>query len=248
MSIFALQTARAGSKSVPNKNIMEIKGKPLYLHNVEYALKCDLIDDVYVSTDYEVIDDLKSKYGYQVIRRPKELCADDSSHQEVMIHGLEEIERRSGKECEILVVLFGNTLGARTKDLEKAINLLKNDAKASSVQAVSEYTMFNPFRAFKIEEDSGYMNTIVSQEFIQSNLKGKLANDRNSAGKTYFMNGSFWIIRKEALYLNQGLYPFTFLGDNIIPYVQETMMELDAPWQIRFLESALGYSSWPFKE
>ena len=55
MNVYALQTARAGSKSVPNKNIMNIKGKPLYLHNVQYALDSDLIKQVYVSTDYESI-------------------------------------------------------------------------------------------------------------------------------------------------------------------------------------------------
>ena len=247
MKIFALQTARAGSKSVPNKNIMEIKGKPLYLHNVLYALQSDLIEDVYVSTDYEFIDNLKDQYGYKVINRPPEMCEDDSSHQQVMVHGIEEIELRTGEDCDILVVLCGNTLGARTKDLDLAIQKMIDDPSIDSVQAVSEYTMFNPFRAFKIGED-GFMNTVVSQDFIKNNLKGSLPNDRNSAGDVYFMNGSFWIIRKEALYRNNGLYPFPFLGNKILPYVQETMMELDAPWQIKFLESGLGYSSWPFKE
>ena len=33
MNIYALQTARAGSKSVPNKNIKIIDKKPLFYHN-----------------------------------------------------------------------------------------------------------------------------------------------------------------------------------------------------------------------
>lgn len=246
MNIYALQTARAGSKSVPNKNIIEIKGRPLYLHNVMYALDSELIKDVYISTDYDTINEKKSDYGYKVIMRPNYLCQDDSSHQEVMVHGLEQIEKQTGESCDILVVLFGNTLGARTIDLDNGINMLLQNPDLDSVQAVSEYTMFNPFRAFKIED--GKLQTIVEQNFIKKNLKGKLANDRNSAGRTYFMNGSFWIIRKEVLYANNGILPFPFLGNSVGPYIQDTMMEIDAPWQIKFLESGLGYSSWPFKE
>ena len=246
MNIYALQTARAGSKSVPNKNIMDIKGKPLYLHNVLYALDSDLIKDVYISTDYNVIHDKASHYGYKSISRPEYLCLDDSSHRDTMLHGLEEIEKDTGEVCDYLVVLFGNTLGARTIDLDNAINMITNNPELDSVQSVSEYTMFNPFRAFKIE--NGMLNTIVDQEFIRSNLKGKLANDRNSAGKSYFMNGSFWIIKRQTLIDNNGLLPFPFLGNNIGAYIQDTMMEIDAPWQIKFLESGLGYSTWPFKE
>ncbi|QDP63305.1 MAG: putative cytidylyltransferase [Prokaryotic dsDNA virus sp.] len=246
MNIYALQTARAGSKSVPNKNIMDIKGKPLYLHNVLYALESDLIKDVYVSTDYDIIHSKASHYGYKSIARPEHLCLDDSSHRDTMLHGLEEIEKDTGETCDYLVVLFGNTLGARTIDLDNAINMIINNPELDSVQSVSEYTMFNPFRAFKIE--NGMLNTIVDQDFIKNNLKGKLANDRNSAGKSYFMNGSFWIIKKQTLIDNNGLLPFPFLGSNIGAYIQDTMMEIDAPWQIKFLESGLGYSTWPFKE
>ena len=247
MQIYALQTARAGSKSVPHKNIMNIKGLPLYLHNVLYALDSSKIEEVYVSTDYKIIDDAKEKYGYKVIHRPHHLCQDQSSHQEVMVHGLNEIERRTKKECDILVVLFGNTLGARTADLDAGIDLLINNPELDSVQSVSEYTMFNPFRAFKIVDDSK-LETIVTQKFIKDNIQGKLSNDRNAAGKVYFMNGSFWIIRKKTLIKNDGLLPFPFLGKNIGAYIQDSLMELDAPWQIKFLESGLGYSSWPFKE
>lgn len=246
MNIYALQTARAGSKSVPNKNIMSIKGKPLYLHNALYALDSELIKDVYISTDYEIIHEKSKIYGYKTIKRPRHLCLDDSSHHDTMLHGLQEIEMATGNTCDILVVLFGNTLGARTSDLNEALKMIIDNPNLDSIQAVSEYTMFNPFRAFKI--DDGVLNTIVDQQFIKNNLKGKLANDRNSAGKTYFMNGSFWIIRRKTLFDNNGLLPFPFLGKKIGAYVQDTMMEIDAPWQIKFLETGMGYSTWPFKE
>lgn len=247
MNVYALQTARAGSKSVPNKNIMNIRGKSLYLHNIHFAQKSKHIKDVFISTDYDIIKQDKDIHGYKVIDRPDHLCTDDCSHHDTMIHGLNEIEKRTGEECDILVVLFGNTLGSRTEDLDKAIEMLLNTPEADSIQAVSEYTMFNPFRAFKVDEN-GYLDTIVDQEFIKEKAKISNINDRNSAGNSYFMNGSFWIIRKDVLLSKEGKLPFPFLGNNILPFHQETMMELDAPWQIKFLETGLGFSSWPFKE
>ena len=226
-NFYALQTARAGSKSVPNKNIMNIKGKPLYLHNALYALDSELIKDVYVSSDYDIIEESASKYGYKFIRRPDYLCQDDSSHKDTMLHGINEIESLTGDSCDYLVVLFGNTLGARTIDLDNAINMMLSNPDLDSIQSVSEYTMFNPFRAFKIVE--GELQTIVDQEFIKDNLKGKLANDRNSAGKTYFMNGSFWIIKKSAIVENNGLLPFPFLGKRIGAYIPVSYTHLTLP-------------------
>ena len=247
MNIYALQTARAGSKSVPNKNIMNIRGKSLYLHNVHFAQKSKFIKDVFISTDYDVIKQDKDKHGYKVIDRPEHLRSDNCSHHDTMIHGLHEIEKETGETCDILVILFGNTLGSRTEDLDNAIQLLKSNPEADSVQAVSEYTMFNPFRAFKVDEN-GYLDTIVDQEFIKKKAKITNINDRNSAGNSYFMNGSFWIIKRDVLLSKEGKLPFPFLGHNILPFHQETLMELDAPWQIKFLETGLGFSSWPFNK
>ena len=247
MNVYALQTARAGSKSVPNKNILNIKGKSLYLHNIHFAQQSKLVQDVFISTDYDIIKKDKDKYGNKIIDRPEYLSTDDCSHHDTMIHGLQEIEKVTNKSCDILVVLFGNTLGARTEDLDSAIDMLISNPEADSVQAVSEYTMFNPFRAFKVDE-KGFLDTIVSQDFIKEKSLITNINDRNSAGETYFMNGSFWVIRKEVLLAKKGKLPFPFLGYNILPYHQETLMEIDAPWQIKFLESGLGFSSWPFKK
>ena len=64
MNVYALQTARAGSKSVPNKNIMNIRGKSLYLHNIHFAQKSKHIKDVFISTDYDIIKQDKDIHGH----------------------------------------------------------------------------------------------------------------------------------------------------------------------------------------
>ncbi|MFT4850173.1 MAG: CMP-N,N'-diacetyllegionaminic acid synthase, partial [Sediminicola sp.] len=47
----AIITARAGSKSIINKNILEVKGKPLIYYPIKASLDALKIDKVFVSTD-----------------------------------------------------------------------------------------------------------------------------------------------------------------------------------------------------
>jgi N-acylneuraminate cytidylyltransferase len=235
MNIYALQTARAGSKSVLNKNIMPIKGKELYLHNAQAALESKSIKDLYVSTDCEVIKSKSTEYGYKILDRSEKLAGDNASHHEVMKESLHQIETIIQEKIDILVVLLGNSMGCTYEDLDNAIQILISNPHADSVQSVSEFNMFNPFRAFKIN-DRNILETIVSQDTIQNNAKLQNINDKNSCGNTYFFNGSFWVCRRETI-LGNGLLPFTWLGYNILPYIQNPVFELDASWQIEYLKN-----------
>lgn len=59
--IVAIIPARAGSKSIPNKNIKLFHGKPLVYWTIEAALHCGFIEEVYVSTDGKQISDSVKK-------------------------------------------------------------------------------------------------------------------------------------------------------------------------------------------
>ena len=234
MNIFALQTARGGSKSVPNKNIANVKGIPLYLHNVLHAKNSKYIKNVYISTDIEVIQKQASIYNYNTIVRPEELAGDQASHYDTILHGLNSIEVDINDKVDYLVVLLGNSIGAFSEDLDNAIELLLNNNDADSVQSVSEYNMYNPFRAYK--NDDGLLTTYLPQKFIKENTKLNNINDRSAAGSIYFFNGSFWVIKRDALVNGEGLLPFPWLGNKILPYVQDNYMEVDAMWQLSYLE------------
>ena len=49
--IIAIIPARSGSKSIKNKNIVKLFGKPLISHSIKLAKRCKLISRVIVSTD-----------------------------------------------------------------------------------------------------------------------------------------------------------------------------------------------------
>jgi N-acylneuraminate cytidylyltransferase len=235
--IVALQTARAGSKSVINKNILTLGDKPMYRHAVDKASASKSIDHVYISTDIpEIINSETSKY--RVFQRPPELAEDNSSHHDVMIHGINHIEDELNRQIEILIVLLGNSLGSSPQVLDKAIDCLKKNPNTDSVVSVSEFNMFNPFRALKIVD--GMLETHISQDQILASKKLSNVNDKNSAGDIYFANGSFFMCRRNVVMSREGNLPFPWLGRKIFPWVEGSSMEIDAPWQVNVLKNMLG--------
>ena len=48
--VLAIIPARAGSKGIPDKNIIELCGKPLIVHTIEASLKSKYLDKIVIST------------------------------------------------------------------------------------------------------------------------------------------------------------------------------------------------------
>ena len=232
MIINALQTARKGSKSVPNKNLFEIHGKPLYQHNLHNALQCKLINTVFISTDIPDIINAEKN----VIIRPEHLCGDDASHYDAILHGLHEIDRRIQSTTEILVILLGNAMGFHPTIVDSAIQHMIDNPDIDSCISVGEFNMFNPYRAYK--EVDGYLTTHISQETIRNINRCKDFNDKNAFSSTLFFNGSFWICRRQAILDKSGLLHFPWLGKKIKPIHQSPhFQEIDANWQIDVIKN-----------
>ena len=82
----AIIPARGGSKGIPDKNLAEIRNKPLIGWTIGHALGAKHIDSVYVSTDSEEIGEVATEYGADVIQRPQHMSKDDSPAEQALIH------------------------------------------------------------------------------------------------------------------------------------------------------------------
>ncbi len=238
MLVAALQTARGGSVGVPGKNTLPVRGLPLFAHGLKAALNTPELAGVWTSTDMPEIAAWAATSGCRVIRRPAELCGSDASHHDTILHGLDCIEAELRRPVDALVVLLGNAAGATAADLSAAVRALEADPALDSVESVSPFPMFNPFRAL-CRNKAGLLETIVPQAWIRRRSSG-LTNDRRAAGEALFFNGSFWAVRRRALLARDGLLPFPWLGRRILPYVQPPRMELDEPWQMCVLAEITG--------
>lgn len=135
MNILALVPARAGSKGIPNKNLVPFCGKPLVSHAVEMAdaaMHAGLIAGVTISTDCKrVIGEYLMR---SVVRRPPELATDTSPVIDAVRHALDclNIYRKPNEFDAVLLLQPTNPL-RNLDDIRGAIALLEAHPEADSV-------------------------------------------------------------------------------------------------------------------
>src|SRR5687768_8994769 len=119
----AIVTARKGSKSILNKNVFEVGGRPLIAYPIQAALDARRIDSVWVSTDGEAIADASRKMGCEIIWRPDELGGDHVNHGDVIKHAVEYVDSRAD-DLENVVLLLGNTVMVDADVIDEALGML----------------------------------------------------------------------------------------------------------------------------
>lgn len=96
MRIVALLPMKAHSKRIPNKNIRQFNGKPLFHWILNTLMACPSIDLIYIDTDSKAImKDVEKNFNYSKIRiaiRPKKLRGDDVSMNDIIRHDIQNVE------------------------------------------------------------------------------------------------------------------------------------------------------------
>lgn len=89
--IIAFIPARSGSKSIPDKNIKLLGGKPLLAWTIESAFKAG-INRVIVNSDSEEYLKIAKEYGAEGMLRPEQLALDNTSMYSVLKDQIPKIE------------------------------------------------------------------------------------------------------------------------------------------------------------
>jgi N-acylneuraminate cytidylyltransferase len=148
--VVALVPARGGSKSVPNKNVRPLGGKPLVGWPVEVATATDAVDRVVVSTDDETIASTAREFGAEVIERPPELARDDSLVIETVRHAVEELSRE-GETAGYVAMLEPTCPLRETRDVRRCLDRLADEPDLDSV-ATFRPAEVNPHRTWRLED------------------------------------------------------------------------------------------------
>jgi YrbI family 3-deoxy-D-manno-octulosonate 8-phosphate phosphatase len=181
--IIAIIPARGGSRSIPNKNIIDFCGKPLIAWTIDQAANSKYISSIYVSTDDEKISIVSSKYGADIIKRPHEIATDSSPSEDALMHALLMVEKK--KKIDTVVFLQATSPLRTTKDIDDAIEF------------------FNCNRG-----DSLFSASVLGDFCVWSKKRGVLESitfDYNNRGMRqerdpyYLENGSIYIFKPEIL-------------------------------------------------
>ena len=115
----AIILARGGSKRIPGKNLIHIKGRPLLSFVVDAAKSCSHIQETWVSTNCSHIKEVALCLGCKVLDRPDRLSSDTSQSEEALLHFVENVE------CDRFVFIQPTSPLLTASDLDKGFALLQ---------------------------------------------------------------------------------------------------------------------------
>lgn len=138
MNILAIIPARSGSKSIPNKNIRSLAGKPMLAYSIEQAKNSSLINRVILDTDSAAYAKIGQDFGAEVpYLRPSNLAEDHSTDFEVFLHCLTFLKEKEGYEADFVVQLRPTYPLRRVLDIDKMIEQLRQNPEADSIRSIS---------------------------------------------------------------------------------------------------------------
>ncbi len=206
-TFLAVIPARGESRRLPNKNILDLAGKPLISWTIEAALNSRYLDKIVVSSDSDKILSIAEKYKVEGIKRPYELATDTASTVVVLEHAIKNIKGNYD-----YVVLLQPTSPLRTsKHIDEAIELL--DMKnADAVISVCE-----------TECPLEWCNTLPENLNMKDFIKKEILNKRSQdLPKYYRLNGAIFICS-----ISQFLERKTFFLENSFAYIMDRRYSID---------------------
>lgn len=146
--IVALIPARAGSKSIPGKNLAPVGGRSLLARAIDQAKGCPEIDRIIVSTDGAAIAEAAKAAGAEVMERPAHLSGDTSP----VIETIREVQsqlRTQGETAAYMCLLEPTTPLRTSGDIQACLRLLHDD----NLDSVATFRAadLNPNRAWRLD-------------------------------------------------------------------------------------------------
>lgn len=187
--------ARAGSKTIKDKNIKKLNGLPLICYSLNTAKKLKFIKKIVFSSDSAKYHKLASKYAdIESHFRSLKTSKDYSSDYEVFKEYIDQKIKKREKIPEFFLHLRPTTPLRRINTLEKIHNyFLKNKKNFSSLRSVSEL------------ENPGYKTVIIKKEklyslFFKSFHLDQISKARQLFPGTFIPNGYGDIIKTENIF------------------------------------------------
>lgn len=212
-----------GSKRLPNKNILDLAGKPLIAWTIEAGKTSKYIDKLIVSTDSQEIANISKKYGAEVpFIRPEKLASDSASSISVIKHAIEFFE----KNYDYILLLQPTSPLRTAKDIDSAIEML-NDKSTKAVVSVT-VTEHSPLLANTLPND------LSMRDFLNDEVKNKRSQDLPIY---YRLNGAIYTSDINYFYELNG-----FIGDNTKAYIMEpkNSVDVDTELDLKLAESTIN--------
>lgn len=231
--ILAIIPARSGSKSVIDKNIRLIDGKPMLAYSIEHALKSQYIGRVIVSTDSEKYADIAKEYGAEVpFLRPAQYATDTALDIDVFEHALTFL-RDSEDYIPKLVVQLRPTYPIRNvDDIDAMIEYMLENPLYDSIRCVAPATEI-PYKMWLLEDDFAG-NVFTTAKPLMTDIPECYNMPRQQLPRAYYQNACIDIMRSEVI-----LEKHSMSGENIAAYIMRENFDIDTEEEFKKAEERL---------
>ncbi len=222
LKIMGIIGIRAGSKTLPDKNIKLLDGIPLVGHILGTANNSKYINRLLVSTDSEEYAKIAIRYGAEIpCLRPESLATDLSPDFDYVEHMLEWLWKHEKYSPDIIVRMLATSPLQKIDDIDKAIEILIKDKNSDSVVIVSEMRQ-HPLKALKIVEDYYLGKRLVS--YFGASGREVSPTARQNYEKAYVRANVIVCRNKTILETN------SLTGDNVKYHIipQEESIDIDS--------------------
>lgn len=217
--------ARGGSKGIPNKNIVDLHGRPLIDYTISATLSVTSPDRVILSTDSDRIAEVGEQCGLNVgYRRPSELATDRAGSREVILHAMDWYERTVGN-FDCIVLLQPTSPLRNADDIRGALELYNHDI--DMVVSVTEASANPYYNCYEVDENG----------FLHISKGAGLLTRRQDAPDAWEYNGAVYVINPRSI-KEMPLGKF----EKRVPYTmpRERSIDIDTPLDLIIADAILG--------
>ena len=169
----AIIPARAGSKSIKNKNLRLFHGKPLIAWTIAQAIDSQ-VSRAIVTTDSNEIRDVAIKYGAEVpYLRSKELSNDTAAIEPVITDVLAYLEKSQNYIPDCVVLLMPTSPLRLVSDIDNALNIYRKSNLSSVVSVSRAVANQNPHWMLKKIKTERY-RYLLEKIYLKSPLDAKI--------------------------------------------------------------------------
>ena len=155
--------ARSGSKTIPNKNIKPLLGKPLMAWIIEVAKASKYITRLILSTDSPEYAEVGKKYGAEVpFIRPKELAQDSVPDFDFLYHAATWMKDNANFQADIILRLPPTTPLCKPESIDACVQLLIDNPEADSSRTVTPASK-HPYKLWRT--NGKYLEPFLSEEY-----------------------------------------------------------------------------------
>ena len=214
-NILAIIPARSGSKSIPDKNILDFNGLPLIAHSIIQAKSSKYINRVVVSTDSEIYAKIALQYGAEVpFIRPSDISGDNALDIDTFLHCLEFLKQEEKYVPDLIVHLRPTHPIRLVSDIDKMIEIISGNINADSIRSVvcaSE----TPYKMWFLDENS------LLKPFVKTSIE-MYNQPRQILPVVYYQNANIDIIKPDTI-----LHKKSMSGEIVLGYVMDKAYDID---------------------